>query len=102
VSLRLFAPLARVELREAVRWIAADNPDAAEALSAAAFRAAAMLTAYPHLGRVGPDLPFSRYRVWSLRGFSYLLVYDAESKPPLILRFAHQSRDLPDVLGSLL
>jgi hypothetical protein len=35
---------------------------------------------------------------WSLRGFPYLLVYDAEAEPPVILRFVHQSPDLPVVL----
>jgi len=35
---------------------------------------------------------------WSRRGFPYLLVYDAEAEPPVILRFVHQSPDLPVVL----
>ncbi len=38
------------------------------------------------------------YRFWSLRGFPYLLLYDAEAEPPAVLRFVHQSRDLPRVL----
>jgi len=44
------------------------------------------------------DLAPERYRFWSLRAFLYLLVYDAEAEPPIILRFVHQSRDLPAVL----
>ena len=44
------------------------------------------------------ELAPAQYRFWSLRGFPYLLVYDAEGKPPIILRFVHQSRDLPVVL----
>jgi hypothetical protein len=27
-----------------------------------------------------------------------ILVYDAEAEPPVILRFVHQSRDLPAIL----
>jgi toxin ParE1/3/4 len=52
----------------------------------------------PKLGRVRLDLAPERYRFWSLRGFPYLLVYDAEAEPPIILRFVHQSRDLPALL----
>jgi hypothetical protein len=37
----------------------------------------------------------ARYRFRPLRGFPYLLVDDAEAEPPIILRFVHQSRDLP-------
>jgi len=31
-------------------------------------------------------------------GFPYLLVYDAGTMPPMIVRFVHQARDLPNVL----
>lgn len=85
----IFASRAQRELREAAAWIAEDNPAAADALLAAAMAAARRLQARPKLGR---------FRFWSLRGFPYLLVYDAEAEPPIILRFVHQSRDLPAVL----
>ncbi len=54
----------------------------------------------PIFSRTGntAELAPARYRFWSLRGFPYLLVYDAEADPPIILRFVHQSRDLPGVL----
>ena len=90
----VFSPRARRELREAAVWIAEDNPAAAEAVLAAARRPQARLK----LGRVRLELAPERYRFWSLRGFPYLLVYDAEASPPIILRFVHQSRDLPAVL----
>ena len=93
-----FLPRARRELREAAVWIAEDNPAAAEALLAAAMGAARRLQARPKLGRVRLELAAERYRFWSLRGFPYLPVYDAEADPPIILRFVHQSRDLPAVL----
>ncbi len=85
-------------MREAVRWIAEENPNAAEALAAAAIAAARRLQERPKLGRVRLDLAPERYRFLSLRGFPYLLVYDAELEPPMILRFVHQARDLPNVL----
>jgi toxin ParE1/3/4 len=98
VTSRIFAPRARRELREAAMWVAKDNAAAADALLAAAMVAARRLQARPKLGRVRLDLAPERYRFWSLRGFPYLLVYDAEADPPIILRFVHQSRDMPAVL----
>ena len=79
-------------------WVAEDNAVAADALLAAAVVAARRLQARSKLGRVRLDLEPERYRFWSLRGFPYLMVYDAEAEPPIILRFVHQSRDLPAVL----
>ncbi|HTR16258.1 MAG TPA: type II toxin-antitoxin system RelE/ParE family toxin [Acetobacteraceae bacterium] len=98
MSPRLFAPRAQRELLQAALWIAEENPETAEALLTAALRAAEMVQAKPLLGRVRPDLAPERYRFWSLRGFPYLLVYDAESDPPVILRFVHMARDLPEAL----
>lgn len=98
MSTGLFAPRAQRELRAAALWIAEENPEAAEALLAAAIAAARRLQARPELGRVRLDLAPERYRFWSLRGFPYLLVYYAEAESPIILRFVHQVRDLPSVL----
>jgi toxin ParE1/3/4 len=98
VTSPIFVPRAQRELREALVWIADDNPAAADALLAAAMAAARRLQARPKLGRVRLELAPERYRFWSLRGFLYLLVYDAAAEPPIILRFVRQSRDLPVVL----
>jgi toxin ParE1/3/4 len=53
------------------------------------------------LGRQRPDLLPEPYRFWSLRGFPYLLVYDAGATPPRILRVLHTARDLPAALADL-
>jgi len=98
VTSPIFAPRAQRELREGVVWIAEDNRAAADTLLAAAMPAARRLQARSKLGRVRLELAPERYRFWSLRGFPYLLVYDAEAKPPIILGFAHQFRDLPMAL----
>jgi toxin ParE1/3/4 len=98
MNARIFAPRALRELGEAAAWIAEDNPDAAEALLAATIRAARILQEKPQLGRVRLGLAPERYRFWSLRGFPYLLVYDAETTTPVVVRFVHQSRDLPAAL----
>ncbi len=58
-----------------------------------------MLLANPLLGRVRPVLAPEQFRFWPLRGFPYLLVYDASRNSIVIVRFIHQSRDLPLALG---
>lgn len=101
MNARLFAPRALREPRQAAVWIAEDSPDAAEALLNAVLRAAERLAAQPMLGRQRTELLPAPYRFWSLRGFSYLLVYNATAVPPRILRVLHTARDLPALLGDL-
>jgi toxin ParE1/3/4 len=91
-------PRAQRELRAALLWIEKDNPAAADVLLTTAMEAARRLRERPKLGRVRLELAPARYRFWSLRGFPYLLVYDTEADPPVILRFVYQSRDLPVAL----
>ena len=99
MSARLFAPRARRELRAASVWIARDNPAAAHALIDEAVRSANRLADHPLLGRRRPELLPEPYRFWSLRGFPYLLVYNATATPPRILRVLHMARDLPAALA---
>jgi plasmid stabilization system protein ParE len=101
VSVRLFAPRARRELRDASVWIARDSQVTAHALVTEALRAAAMLARQPMLGRRRLDLLPEPYRFWSLRGFPYLLVYNASASPPRILRVLHMARDLRTLLDDL-
>jgi len=77
---------------------AEDNLGAADALLAAAASAARTLSANPLLGRVRPELASEQFRFWPLRGFPYVLVYDATRQPIVIVRSVHQFRDLPTVL----
>jgi len=96
--MRLLAPRAQRELRDAVEWIADDNPDAALALIAALTRTVSMLEAKPLLGRQRLALAPANFRFWLLRGFPYVLVYSVAHDPPLIVRVIHQSRDLAAAL----
>jgi toxin ParE1/3/4 len=97
----VFAPAARADLRQAAAWIARDNPGAAQALRDAALRGAARLGANPLLGATRPKLGAERFRFLLLRGFSYVMVYTAETVPPRILRVLHSARDLPTILAEL-
>lgn len=46
------------------------------------------------------DLAPEHIRFLVLRGFPYVLVYDARTDPPRILRVLHGARDLPEALTS--
>lgn len=94
----VFAPRARRDLLEAVRWIAKDNPSAARALRDAVARAAENILAHPMIGPHRPELAHPPYRFLSLTGFPYFIVYTPVPHPPLILRILHASRDIPDLL----
>ncbi|MGO8916936.1 MAG: type II toxin-antitoxin system RelE/ParE family toxin [Stellaceae bacterium] len=95
------APRARRDLLAAVRWIAADNPAAARALRDAVAKAAQRIGEHPHIGSARPELANAPYRFMPLTGFPYILVYNANRSPPLIIRILHGARDLPDILRDL-
>lgn len=97
----VFAPAARRDLLVAVRWIAKDNRVAAQALRDAVARTAEHVGEHVHMGRLRMDLAPEAYRFVSLTGFSYIIVYNAELHPPLIVRILHASRDLPEILRDL-
>ena len=52
-------------------------------------------------GRERTDLALPPTRFLTLTGFPYIIVYDAALKPPVILRFLHGARDLPELLEEL-
>lgn len=95
-----FAPQAKRDLIEAAAWIAKDNPIAAKALRDTLASAARRLGQYPELGNHRPDLTGPEIRFLVLTGFPYVVVYNAERRPPLILRVLHGGRDIPGVMKS--
>lgn len=69
--------------------------EAAASLLDATLGAARKIVQRPGLGRVRLDLAPAGCRFWPMRGFSCLLVRNAASDPPVIVRFVHQARGLP-------
>lgn len=98
MSSAAFSPRARRDLRNAIRWIVTDNPVAARALRDSVSTAAKRIGQHAQVGKVRPDLADDRYRFLSLTGFPYIIVYNAERNPPLIVRILHGARDLPKAL----
>ncbi len=94
----VLSPQARRDLLDAIRWIAKDNPAAARALRDGVATAAMRIGEHGHIGTLRPELADEPYRFITLTGFHYVIVYNAERRPPLIVRILHGARDLPEVL----
>jgi toxin ParE1/3/4 len=95
------SPRARRDMLEAASWIARDNPAAARALRDAVAEAATRIGDFPLSGHLRPDIAGAPWRFVTLRGFPYVVVYNADRKPPLIVRILHGARDLPELLRDL-
>lgn len=97
---RLAEP-ARRDAAAAGRWIARNNPAAAQAFRSAIVAAARRIGSFPNIGTERFDLAPPPARFLPVQGFPYLIIYDADRTPPLILRIIHGARDLPNVLRDL-
>ena len=97
----MLSPAARQDLVDAVRWIARDNPVAARGLRDAVAKAATHIGTYHHFGVPRPELADEPYRFAMLTGFPYVILYNADRRPPLIVRVLHGARDLPEILREL-
>jgi toxin ParE1/3/4 len=102
MSQALLARRARRELLAATRWIARENPAAAQALRDAVAKAATLIGDYGEIGTSRSELADMRHRFLTLTGFPYIVAYDAERDPALLVRIVHSVRDLPRLLRDLL
>lgn len=87
--------LAGLELAEAARTIARDNPAAARGLRDAVAEALEQPGRFPESGAARSELAAAPIRFWFLGRYPCLLVYDADARPPLVLRVVRAARDLP-------
>ena len=97
----IFSSIAREEFLDAIRRIAENNPVAAKALKDDARQVARTLGNHPLLGCTRPDLASPPVRFYFMTGFPYVIVYDPELEPPVVLRFLHEARHLPEILRDL-
>jgi len=89
---------ARQDVRAIVAWIARDNPRAAREFRTAVQRAGLLLGEHPEIGSLRTEIAAAPFRLFVLKDYPYVLIYNAERTPPLILRVLHGARDLPDAL----
>ncbi len=92
---------ARQDLLDATKWITKDNPAAARALRHGVAKVAITIGDYPYAGSLRPEIVLAPFRCMLVSGFPYVVVYDAERRPPVIARILHGARDLPELLRSL-
>ena len=97
----ILLPPARRDIREAVHWIAKDNPGAALGLRNAVLAAARRIGDHPKIGLLRPEYSDGPVRFLILTGYPYVLVYNAAASPPRIIRVLHGARDIPSVLGHI-
>ncbi len=101
--LRHLAPQAVRDVEEAADWLA-DSPGGvvlARRYLSAVIEAFARIAQRPLLGHRRPELLPARFRFHAVRGFPYLLVYNAERPTPHVLRVLHMARDLGPLLAGL-
>ena len=86
---------ALANLDEAADYIAQDNPRAARAMAAEAFRLTDLLTDNPSLGRAG-RIPGTRELTMPCH--PYIIPYRIRSGCVEVLRFFHEARQWPEAL----
>ncbi len=84
-----------------MHWIRKDNPAAARALNDSIVRAALRIGDHVQVGVCRPELADERFRFLIVGGFPYVIVYNADHRPPMIMHILHSARDLPEVLRDL-
>jgi len=94
-----FTPQASDDLLEIWSYIARDNPEAADRVETAVFRACDLIAGSPLAGQTRKDLTPLPVRFWVVHPYpNYMIVYNPESKPIQIIRILHGARDLPSML----
>jgi toxin ParE1/3/4 len=89
----VWSPQARADLRDAILYVAQDNPYAAKLLRERIKEAIEKLPEQPHRGRPG-RVPHTRELV--IAGTPYTVPYQVQRDRLEILRVFHQSRTWPE------
>ena len=98
MSIYALSSLAKADLKRIWMWIAADNPEAADALDRDIRDACAMLASQPGMGGLRQEWTSRDLRFYVVRK-NYWIVYYPSGKPLEILRVIHAARAIAAVLG---
>ncbi|MEZ5690873.1 MAG: type II toxin-antitoxin system RelE/ParE family toxin [Rickettsiales bacterium] len=77
-------------------YIAQDNPDTADKVENEITRSFYLLAENPMTGHTREDLTSRNVQFWSI--YSYLIIYDATTKPISIVRVLSSFRDIAAIL----
>jgi plasmid stabilization system protein ParE len=92
-------PQAETDLFDVWRYIASDNPEAADRVENAIYDACGILADGPLCGQTRRDLTVLPLRFWTVQRYpNYIIVYDPATTPLQIIRILHGMRDLKRVL----
>ena len=103
ISPRQFAPQAVRDVEDAADWLA-ESPTGIELATrfiSAVVDAADRISHRPLLGHKRLDILPDTFRFHRVRGFPYLLIYNAVRPSPVILRVVHMARNLGPLLADL-
>jgi plasmid stabilization system protein ParE len=97
------SPQALRDIDQAVDDLAASaaGPMVADRFAVAAADAAEWVGRHPLLGHRRLELLPGQFRFWRVKGFDYLLVYNAERPDHPVLRVVYMARDLGPLLADL-
>jgi plasmid stabilization system protein ParE len=94
-----FTPQALDDLFDIWTFIAQDNPEAADRVEEAVYRACRSLAQNPLAGHARADLTALPVRFWPVPGYpDYLVVCDPERKPADVIRILHGARNVGKIL----
>ena len=92
----VFTEEAENQLLDIIDHISAESEEAAVRVRQAIHDAASRLAGTPEMGHTRGDLTRRPVKLWNV--FSYLLVYDPESKPLTVIAVLHGARDVEQLL----
>jgi len=87
---------AQLDLQEIWRYIALDNPIAAERVEGELYAEFERLSHNPNIGHKREDITNKPVRFWSL--YSYQIIYNSGQESILILRILSGYRDLANMM----
>ncbi len=92
----VFTEEAETELLEILDYLADENESTAVRVRDAIYDAVGKLAERPGIGHTREDLTDRPVKFWSV--YSYLVVYDPESRPLTIVAVLHGARDVERLL----
>ncbi|HLB34909.1 MAG TPA: type II toxin-antitoxin system RelE/ParE family toxin [Chthoniobacterales bacterium] len=90
------APRARRDLREGIRYISLDSPQAAERFAILLSSKIKILKRHPEIGRVVPEVDDIAIREIIVGNYRVMYEIDSLEKQVEILRYWHAARGTPD------
>ncbi len=93
-----FLKIAEEDFTEIVSYIAADNPQAANALATKIEKNLELLSENPLLGRIPRDEEIRKLRYRYIIVQNYIIFYTIENKTIYIHRILHSARDYKSIL----